>query len=74
MFKYTWRNWTQEFVQWYKKFDSTLSNVLAITIFFQLVTPLKHGSSYQGEKKSLQVCRIEGLNYQGFELPRVKLK
>ena len=61
MFKYTWRNWTQEFVQRFKKFDSTLSNVLAITIFFQLVTPLKHSSSYQGEKitSSLQIRRFE---------------
>ena len=70
MFKYTWRNWTQEFVQWYKKFDSTLSNVLAITIFFQLVTPLKHSSSYQGQKNHFKfeeskVWIIKGLSYQG---------
>ena len=70
MLKYTWRNWTQEFVQCYKKFDSTLSNVLAITIFFQPVTPLEHSSSYQGEKSHFKfadskVWIIKGLSYQG---------
>ena len=70
MLKYTWRNWTHEFVQCYKKFDSTLSNVLAITIFFQPVTPLKNSSSYQGEKSHFKfadskVWIIKGLSYQG---------
>ena len=71
MLKYTWRNWTQQFVQCYKKFDSTvLKNVLAITIFFQPVTPLKNSSSYQGEKSHFKfadskVWIIKGLSYQG---------
>ena len=69
MFNYIWRNWTLEFVQCYKKFVSTLSNVLAITIFFQLVSPIKHSSSYRGGKNHFKFAEskvwiIKGLSYQ----------